>query len=147
MKAQATAISLLLIFFSFRMAFGADAAQSQNAVSPPADAVQKIEIVVDSYSFKPDHITATAGKPVELTLRSVTSLVPHNFTIDDPESGLNVNVEIPAGKDVTVNFTPLKTGKFQFYCSKKSIFGSHKKKGMTGTLEVISSFPVRLSGC
>jgi plastocyanin len=137
MKAQTTAIFLLLIFFSFRMAFGADEAQSQNAISPPADDVQKIEIVVDSYSFKPDHFTATAGKPVELTLRSVTSVVPHNFTIDDPESGLNVDVEIPAGKDVTVTLTPLKTGKFQFYCNKKGIFGSHRKKGMEGTMEVI----------
>jgi plastocyanin len=96
-----------------------------------------VEVIVDSYSFDPDTIKVTAGKPVELTLRSVTSLVPHNFTIDDPASGLDVDVDIPSGEDVTVTFTPLKTGKFPFYCGKKGLFGSHLKKGMKGTLEVL----------
>jgi plastocyanin len=49
---------------------------------------------------------------------------------------LNVDADIPSGEDVTVTFTPLKTGKFQFYCAKKSILGSHLKKGMKGTIEV-----------
>lgn len=108
----------------------------QNTPAPPAD-VQKVEVVVDSYSFTPDVIKVTAGKPVEITLRSVTSLIPHNFTIDDPASGLNVDVDIPSGEDVTVTFTPEKKGEFQFYCAKKGIMGSHLKKGMKGTLEVM----------
>lgn len=112
------------------------ASAQQNTPAPPAD-VQKIEVVVDSYSFTPDIIKVTAGKPVELTLRSVTSLIPHNFTIDDPASGLNVDVDVPSGKDVTVMFTPEKKGEFQFYCAKKGIMGSHLKKGMKGTLEVM----------
>jgi plastocyanin len=95
-----------------------------------------VEIVVDSYSFSPDYIKVKAGMPVELMLRSVTSLIPHNFTIDDPASGLDVDVDVPSGEDVTVTFTPEKTGKFEFYCGKKGIFGAHKKKGMVGTIEV-----------
>ena len=99
--------------------------------------IQRFEIVVDSYSFKPDHITVTAGKPVEIMLRSVASIVSHDFSIDDPASGLDVHKNIPPGKDVTVTFTPRKTGTFMFYCNKKGIFGSHLEKGMKGTLEVI----------
>ena len=134
MKVSSAVLPVLLILFSLRMAY---AEQTQNAPATPAVGVQKVEIVVDSYSFNPDHFTVTAGKPVELTLRSVTSVIPHNFTIDDPASGLSVDVAVPAGKDVTVTFTPLKTGKFPFYCNKKGMFGSHKKKGMVGTIEVI----------
>lgn len=103
----------------------------------PAQNVQRFEIVVDSYSFKPDHITVTAGKPVEIMLRSVASIVSHDFSIDDPASGLDVHKNVPPGKDVTVTFTPWKTGTFIFYCNKKGIFGSHLEKGMKGTIEVI----------
>lgn len=137
MKVSRAILLVLLILFSFRIASGADAEQTQNAPTTPSAGIQKIEIVVDSYSFKPDHFTVTAGKPVELTLRSVTSVTPHNFTIDDPASGLSVDIDVPSGEDVTVTFNPLKTGKFQFYCNKKGMFGSHKKKGMEGTIEVM----------
>lgn len=103
---------------------------------PPAQDVQRFEIVVDSYSFKPDHITVKAGKPVEIMLRSVASIVPHNFSIDDPASGLDIHKDVPPGKDVTVTFIPEKTGTFVFYCNKKGIFGAHIEKGMKGTIEV-----------
>ena len=127
---------LTLFLAALSIIFQAYAARAQQSTPAPPSDVQKVEVVVDSYSFTPDIIKVKAGKPVELTLRSVTSLIPHNFTIDDPASGLNVDADIPSGEDVTVTFTPLKTGKFQFYCAKKSILGSHLKKGMKGTLEV-----------
>jgi len=103
----------------------------------PAKDVQRFEIVVDSYSFKPDRITVTAGKRVEIMLRSVASIVAHNFSIDDPAAGLDVHMDVPPGKDVTVTFTPEKSGTFTFYCNRKGIFGSHLEKGMKGTIEVI----------
>ncbi len=131
MKLTASVLAILFIVLC------AYAGRTQESAPPPPANAQKVEIVVDSYSFDPDTIKVTAGKPVELTLRSVTSLVPHNFTIDDPASGLDVDVDIPSGEDVTVTFTPQKTGKFPFYCGKKGLFGSHLKKGMMGTLEVM----------
>jgi len=91
--------------------------------------IQRFEITVDSYSFKPDHITVTAGKPVEIMLRSVASIVSHDFSIDDPASGLDVHKNIPPGKDVTVTFTPWKTGTFMFYCNKKGYSALISKKG------------------
>ena len=100
------------------------------------DGVQRAEIIVDSYSFEPSHIVVVVGKPVELDLRSVTSVIPHNFSIDYPEAGLDIDQNIPHGEDVKVKFTPTKTGSYEFYCDKKGLFGSHRKKGMEGTIEV-----------
>jgi len=117
---------------------------SVNPPTPPAevvalgeDGVSRAEIVVDSYSYKPDHLIVTVGHPVELTLRSVTVIVPHNFVIKAPELGVVVSQDVPAGKTVTVQFTPTGAGKIEFYCDKKLLFfKSHKEKGMVGTLEV-----------
>ncbi len=104
--------------------------------SDSSDKVQRVEIIVDSYSFKPDTIAVEAGKPVEITLRSVASTLSHDFTIDDPESGLSVVQEVRGGRDATFTFPPKKPGTYKFYCGKKNIFGSHEKKGMVGTLVV-----------
>jgi plastocyanin len=117
---------------------------SVNQPTPPAeviplgaDGVARAEIVVDSYSYKPDHLIVTVGHSVEFTLKSVTIIVPHNFVIKAPELGIDVRQEVPAGKTVTVQFTPTGAGKTEFYCDKKLLFfESHKEKGMVGTLEV-----------
>ena len=98
--------------------------------------MQKIDVVVDSYSFEPNEIKVKAGIPVELRLRSVTSLIPHNITMSYPEAGLELDQDIGAGKDVIVAFTPTKPGTYEFYCGQDSIFANHKKKGMVGTLIV-----------
>src|SRR2546428_7087793 len=48
-----------------------------------ADGVQHATITLDSYSYIPDHLVIQAGKPVEATLHSVTTLTPHNFILND----------------------------------------------------------------
>lgn len=102
-----------------------------------ADGVQRATIEADSYSFSPSHLIVRAGKPVELTFKSVTWLVPHNVIIDDPRSGLTIREELPAGESVTVKFTAAATGSFAIYCDKKLVFfKSHREKGMEGMLEV-----------
>src|SRR5215472_15557797 len=58
------------------------------------DGVQRASITVDSYSFTPGHLIVQAGKSVELTLTSVTTLTPHNFIIKDPAAGLSVQQEV-----------------------------------------------------
>ena len=101
-----------------------------------ADGVQRATVTLDSYSYTPNHLIVEAGKPVELTLTSVTTLVPHNFIIKDPAGRLSVEQDVSAGKTVTITFTPTQPGTFPIYCDKRLWpLPSHRDKGMEGTLE------------
>ena len=98
-----------------------------------ADGVQRATITLDSYSYTPNHVIVEAGKPVELTLTSVTTLTPHNFIIKE----LSVEQDVSAGKTVVVKFTPAQAGIFPIYCDKRLWpMPSHRDKGMEGTFEV-----------
>jgi heme/copper-type cytochrome/quinol oxidase subunit 2 len=129
-------LSFIFVLSSVPLAFGANKESEPVVVQPSSDGVQRLNVTVDSYSFSPNHIIVAVDKPVELTLKSVTKIVPHNFTLKYPEAGLDVHQDISPGKEVKVNFTPTKAGTYQFYCDKKSVFANHRKKGMEGTLEV-----------
>ena len=100
------------------------------------DGVQRVDVIVDTHSFNPNQIIVVVNKPVEITLKSVTKIVPHNFTLNYPEAGLNIDQDIAPGEEIKITFTPTKTGSFEFHCNKKGLFGSHLKKGMKGVLEV-----------
>ncbi len=102
-----------------------------------ADGVQRATVTIDSYSYTPNHLIVEAEKPVELTLTSVTTIIPHNFIIKDPAGSLSVEQDVSAGKTVTVTFTPTQPGTFPIYCDKRLWpLPSHRDKGMEGTLEV-----------
>lgn len=111
--------------------------------SPPfvvpvgADGVQRATVTLDSYSYQPSHLVVEAGKPVELTLTSVTTITPHNFIVNDVASGLSIEQDVGAGKTVKVTFTPLRPGVYTMYCDKRLWpLPSHRDKGMEGKLEV-----------
>ena len=129
MNKKISALISFLVIFSAVIGCLTINAYSQNEV-------QSFDVVVDSYSFEPNEITVKVNEPVELRLRSVTSIIPHNFSINYPDAGMVIDEDIGSGKDVTVTFTPTKAGEYEFYCSKKSIFANHKKKGMVGKLVV-----------
>lgn len=102
-----------------------------------ADGVQRLEIILDSYSFKPSYIAVQAGKPVEFTLKNVAAITPHNLSIDAPERGVGVDRDVAAGRTETLTFTPTVPGTYTFFCDKKLLFfRSHREKGMEGILEV-----------
>lgn len=102
-----------------------------------ADGVQRATVTLDSYSYNPNHLIVEAGKPVELALTSVTTIIPHNFIIKDPAGSLSVEQDVSAGKTVTITFTPPQPGIFTIYCDKRLWpLPSHRDKGMEGTLEV-----------
>lgn len=106
---------------------------SPYAVPLGSDGVQRATITLDSYSYTPNHVIVEAGKPVELTLTSVTTITPHNFIIKE----LSVEQDVSAGKTVVVKFTPVRTGTFPIYCDKRLWpMPSHRDKGMEGTFEV-----------
>ena len=102
-----------------------------------ADGVQRATVMLDSYSYSPNHLIVEAGKPVELTLTSVTTFTPHNFIIKDSAGSLSVEQDVSAGKTVTIKFTPTQAGTFPIYCDKRLWpLPSHRDKGMEGKLEV-----------
>ena len=101
------------------------------------DGVQRASITLDSYSYSPNHLIVEAGKPVELTLTSVTTLIPHNFIIKEPAGNLSIEQDVSAGKTVIIRFTPAQPGTFPIYCDKRLWpLPSHRDKGMEGKLEV-----------
>ena len=101
------------------------------------DGIQRATIALDSYSYTPNHLIVEAGKPVELMLTSVTTMIPHNFIIKDPAGRLSVEQDVSAGKTVTITFIPTQPGTFPIYCDKRLWpLPSHRDKGMEGTLEV-----------
>jgi heme/copper-type cytochrome/quinol oxidase subunit 2 len=102
-----------------------------------ADGVQRATVTLDSYSYTPNHLILEAGKPVELTLTSVTIITPHNFIVKDPAGSLSIEQDVGAGKTVTITFTPTQPGTFPIYCDKRLWpLPSHRDKGMEGQLEV-----------
>ena len=129
----------LLISGGVTIVHAAEPSQSTTPVviSVAADGVQRAAVTLDSYSYSPNHLIVAAGKPVELTLTSVTTIIPHNFIIKDAPGGLSVEQDVSAGKTVTITFTPPQPGIFPIYCNKRLWpLPSHRDKGMEGTLEV-----------
>lgn len=135
-KLQALALALVLVVPPVQ---AADQAANATPVTATldADGVQRATVTVDSYSFSPSHLIVTAGKPVELTLVSITSFVPHDLVIDDPAAGFAAHQDVGAGETVKLNFTAPNAGSFAFYCDKNPpLMKSHRAKGMEGVLEV-----------
>ena len=99
---------------------------------------QVIEVKLESYAIKPDTITVKAGQPVILKVKNEATFIPHNLVIKAPEAGIDVKMDLSAGKSGEVSFTPTKPGRYTMSCDKTPPFGaSHKKKGMHGTLVVV----------
>jgi heme/copper-type cytochrome/quinol oxidase subunit 2 len=129
----------LLIFVGVTTVHAAEPSQPGPPMVIPvaADGVQRATLTLDSYSYTPSHLIVEAAKPVELTLTSVTTIIPHNFIIKDPAGSLFVEQEVSAGKTVTITFTPPQPGTFPIYCDKRLWpLPSHRDKGMEGKLEV-----------
>jgi plastocyanin len=136
-------IGLLVGLFAPISASASASAVQSSETSPPLvvpvdnDGVQRVTIVVDSYSYTPSHLQVEVGKPVELILNSVTIITPHNFVLKEPAAGLMIEEDVPTGKGTIVRFTPTQRGLFKFYCDKKLLFfKSHREKGMEGLLDV-----------
>ncbi|MBX3331842.1 MAG: cupredoxin domain-containing protein [Nitrospira sp.] len=104
-------------------------------ISP--DGVQRAKVILDSYSYSPNHLVVESGKPVELTLTSVTTIIPHNLIIKDSAGNLSVEQDVGAGNTVIARFVTTQPGLFPFFCDKRLWpMPSHRDKGMEGILEV-----------
>lgn len=141
---HSTRLVMALIVFGVLLAPALLTADEPSLVAAPpvmaevgADGVQRATIILDSYSYGPNHLIVQAGKPVELTLTSVTTIVPHNFILKDPAAGLNIEKDVSAGKTDKVAFTPRQAGTVTFYCDRRLWpMPSHRDKGMEGRLDI-----------
>ena len=106
-------------------------------VSISPDGVQRATVILDSYSYSPNHLVVESGKLVELTLTSRTTFIPHNFVMKELSSGLLIEQDVGAGKTVVAKLAPTQPGRFPFFCDKRLWpMPSHRDKGMEGLLEV-----------
>jgi plastocyanin len=107
------------------------------AATGRAQDIQTVDITAGSYYFNPDTITVKAGQPVTLNVRNEATLLPHNLIINAPEAGIDVKIDVRAGKSASATFTPTAPGTYDIYCGKEPPFGkSHRDRGMHGRLIV-----------
>lgn len=135
---RASTWALAAVLWYLAVPAGAGQVSSPPFVVPLSpDGVQRTKVILDSYSYSPNHLIVEAGKPVELTLTSVTTLTPHNFIIKNLAPGVSIEHDVGAGKTVVITFTPTQPGLYPFYCDKRLWpLPSHRDKGMEGLLEV-----------
>lgn len=88
---------------------------------------QTISVEGGNYYFKPNVIKVKKGDKVTINFTNAGGT--HNFVIDefDVNSGM-----VGSSQTKTFEFTPTKTGTFEFYCS----VGNHRQLGMKGSLIV-----------
>ena len=81
--------------------------------SPPSPApVHEVQVVAKQFAFEPAVIEVTAGEPVRLVIRSSDRV--HGFAIRD----LKIDVQIPHGDSVVVEFTAPREGRYEIACSE-----------------------------
>ena len=130
---------IVCFFGLFIMMLGsiAMAEMEANRATIDDDGVQRVVILGGGYFFKPDHVIVKVNVPVEMLISKEDGFIPHNFIIEAPEAGIEVDESLSSDPKV-VRFTPTKVGKYPYYCSKKLLFfEDHREKGMEGVLEVV----------
>ncbi len=95
-------------------------------------------VILGSYQIQPQQLQMIAGQSVTLRLVNIDTIIPHNFSIDNPAGGLDINIDVQAGETVDVELTPIVPGRYTFFCRNKMLFmKSHRQRGMEGTLIVL----------
>jgi heme/copper-type cytochrome/quinol oxidase subunit 2 len=132
------AFILITLAFPAFQSLGAEEKQEQvrYTATVDADGVQRIDVVGGSYFYKPNYIVVKANVPVELKVTKESGMIPHDIAMKSPEAGMEFSEGIGSTSKV-IKFTPTKTGKYPFYCTMKSLFSSHREKGMEGVIEVV----------
>jgi len=124
------------------------------AACSPQATPQLITMDTNLMKFQPAMIEVKVGQPVKMTMRNSDS-VDHDFSIMEiPTSKMSSNAEpvaghamggssglakepelhmaVAMGKNGTLEFTPTKSGTYEFFCT----VAGHKEAGMKGTLVV-----------
>lgn len=130
-------VGMLLLLLLPGLAGAAERPARAVTATVDADGVQRMEITGGGYYFDPFQVTVKVNTPVELKVRKEGGMVPHDFMIHAPEAGIDFDESL-SSEPKTIKFTPTKTGRYPFYCSKRLLFmESHREKGMEGFIEVV----------
>lgn len=129
---------VLGVFLLSALAFAAEPAMEKRyTATVDPDGVQRVEMLGGAYYFDPNLIVVKVNVPVELKVAKKGGPAPHNIVMRAPEAGMDFELEL-GSEPQRVRFTPTKTGRYQFECTKKFLFfESHKERGMHGELLVV----------
>ena len=89
--------------------------------------VQTITVTGKNFLFIPSSITVKKGQKVKIVFQNEGGT--HDWVIDEFNAH---TTRIQGGQSTSLEFTPDKTGTFEFYCS----VGTHRQMGMKGNLIV-----------
>jgi len=91
-----------------------------------------IEIELDSYLFRPNHI-AIIGDQSPLTFHLTnTASIRHNFTLIDSPKRVLITKDLEPGKSITFTIESLPPGNYVFCCNRFL----HRQGGMKGMIMV-----------
>ena len=97
----------------------AEATRSKRAAGRPQRA-QEIQLSVTSAGFVPATVTATAGKPVTLSVtRTAERTCATHIVIKD----FGIHKPLPLNQAVRVTFTPARPGRLRYACAMDMIAG------------------------
>lgn len=127
---------------------GAPAASAPAGTAPPSyvawDRAQKLEVVLDDYSFAPAQVVLRANQPYVLQLHNASGS-RHTFTapaffrtaaLGPGDASTQVQaaggVSVAAGETTTIDVLPLRPGSYPLTCERPL----HSLFGMTGEIVV-----------
>lgn len=120
------------------------------AVAQAGDEVKTLSMSAQEFRFVPNTVTVRVGQPIRLVLTNKGTM-SHEFVspifkaskdVQILSQGIRVEsdevgeVEFARGKAVTVELTPTKAGRFEFWCAEKAGGKLHRDLGMKGTIVV-----------
>ena len=122
MKSLACAFVALAVLFGGNAAFAnPTAAGGKNAAKKKAAHPKTVRVTVNKNGFSPSTIEVEKGYPLTLVFRRATKEGCGNKVVFP---SLNISRNLPVGKNVTVKFTPDKTGDISFTCGMGMMKGS-----------------------
>lgn len=96
----------------------ADKADKEPVITGPLS--NRVEMVVTDRGFEPQNVRVKAGEPVTLLItRKVDGTCATEVVIDD----YGINTKLPLNTQVSVNFTPKKTGYLKYGCAMQKMIG------------------------
>ncbi len=114
-------------------ASGLDRPVHEVTATTGSDQLQHVTVTAHSFYFDPNRIVVKRGVPVDLKVKNGGMFVPHDFSCDAAEAGIDVDARVGMFfGSKHVRFTPTKAGEYHFHCD----VDGHSKKGMMGTLVV-----------